>query len=214
MALNLKHVLMVLLASGIAQASPSFTARQLDGKDFADMRDMAFSQTKKCYKDQGRPVEEAAADGDADEIDSSGIRQTEELRVCLKEVVAFVLTRREQNDPVQRDLLKKTLLEIQDNYRIEVLKEIAKEAIAQYKRNGDNKEIQATAYEQIKNVLTEAKSRLGTEKDGAKSIIKLVHDSELDVDSKLKSFRANGPWGLTPNLSDKAEDILKSQQAI
>jgi len=211
MILKMKHLLsLCLLTTAAAWAAPFFTTQDLDTKDFEDMRDLSYKEIKKCYKLDQRAIEESKEQFEIDNIDSTGIRQTSEVRNCLKKVVAIVLTRREQNDPVQRELLKKILFEVHENYRIEILSEITKEAIELYKRSDSNKTLQATAYEQIKNLLTEAKSQSVSRKEEVQPILRMIQDANLEVDSKLVSYRANGPSGVTPNLSKKAQEILKS----
>jgi hypothetical protein len=202
---------LTLLLGTVALASANFTTRQLDEKDYIEIRNMAEAQTRTCYSHE-KHVDEAPMElADGSEIDSSGIRQTPELRRCLKGVLEFLFTRREQNDAVQRDLVQKALWEIQESERLEVLKEAAQDAIEKYKRNDDNKELQSTAYEQIKNVMTEAQALAhSSTKNDVRPIFRLVRDAGLDVDSKLESFRANGPSGISPNLSEKAAGILKS----
>ncbi len=211
MALNLKHVLCFsLICSTPAWASPNFTPEKLESFDFAQMQEATTTETKRCYKSAMGTQNEPLEVGNGEELDSSGIRQTAELRSCLKDVVAMILARRQQNDAVQRDLVKRTLFEIQENFRTQTLKEIAQETIEKYKHSEDNKKAQSVAYEQMKNLLSELKSRLGTEKADVKPIIQMVKNADLEVDSKLQSLRANGPGGISPNLSEKAEEILQN----
>lgn len=210
MPLKLKHLLFLVVGISLpAWASPNFSTRDLDTKDYAEMGEIVHKESLRCYAESSKGKESFAEMADDEEIDASGLRQTPELRECLKGVIAMILSRREQNDAVQTHLLKKTMSEIQENYRIEVLKEITQDAIARYKKAND-KGIQSTAYEQIKNILTEAKSRLKSEKEDVQPIIRTVKTADLDVDSKLASYRANGPSGITPNLSEKAEKILET----
>lgn len=215
MALKLKQLLVgtLLLSVNLSYAAQtkiqSLTTRDLDSRDYADMRDLAFKEVKLCYQQDNRDLNSPQEIGDADEVDSSGYRQSPELRACLKDVVALILSRREQHDAVQRDLLKKTLFEVQENYRHQIILDIAREAIHRYKANSENKPYQATAYEQVKNILDNAKARLKTEREDAKTLIKIIREADLAVDSKLISYRANGPAGITANLSKKAEEILE-----
>jgi len=199
------------LASNLVSIVPQVvhTTLDLDLKDYDDLVRLIQKETRQCYQEDKQHIASNPYLF-SENLDENNINYSRELTECLEKTISLVLSRRDQNDHVQRDLLPKTILELPEDQRLNSLQHVTEKALSLYKK-GSSLEQRATGYEQLKNLLAEYHAKLrSAQKDIYVPLLHVVVQAKAEVPGEMITYRANHGGGTSPSPSLMAEKILEN----